>query len=567
MKCILFVVGVIVTTTVFGQNATGEVKPENLVPQLFQFKFQLFPTPMRVPEEDVLLTSKNWNKYGKKAWDVATNFEVKYKNKNEFYGQLEKDGDRFNTYGYLVYKGTMKFYNGDVFVGRFDKGIPYAGDYTFANGDKLTISPTGWQSPYRILQYQLANGDKLECNAEKNTIDYQYANGAIYKYHYGMSGEIYWQTKQGYVYKGILKERRPVGNWTVKDSLGTYFPFFDSTGLGGFIPSKKEDGSIGWALYKGNKLMRKVKQLYPGCFCMEGDCANGESTFFVGEDAEYGINAIFKGSFKNGNPIGDFTAQLSDQQGKRLYDIVGPIKDYKFNGTCTKAYVGKPISFTGMYSNGLPQKGNLTVDGKLIEVTGVEKGKYKGKQIFPRSDKLDYGRYYEGEFDEFGGINGKGSVYITDNNFWGYEGYKITADDWKNGYSGNCCLTKKDGSTDCERVYFVDRSNFPDYSFDHPVSQKSLADYQARQERERAEKDAASRKNQNEYLCKRCNGQGVIKMQCPMCKGAGYRKDLVTYDKYTGNTGGPATCSHCAGTGRYTVMGCSDCSGKGYVRK
>jgi DnaJ-class molecular chaperone len=52
-----------------------------------------------------------------------------------------------------------------------------------------------------------------------------------------------------------------------------------------------------------------------------------------------------------------------------------------------------------------------------------------------------------------------------------------------------------------------------------------------------------------------------------MCHGAGYRKDMVTYDKYTGNTGGPAKCGHCGGTGQYTVMGCSKCDGKGFVRK
>ena len=52
-----------------------------------------------------------------------------------------------------------------------------------------------------------------------------------------------------------------------------------------------------------------------------------------------------------------------------------------------------------------------------------------------------------------------------------------------------------------------------------------------------------------------------------MCKGAGYRKDMVTYDRYTGNTGGLAKCSHCAGTGQYTVMGCSKCDGKGFVKK
>lgn len=72
---------------------------------------------------------------------------------------------------------------------------------------------------------------------------------------------------------------------------------------------------------------------------------------------------------------------------------------------------------------------------------------------------------------------------------------------------------------------------------------------------------------QNEYQCNQCNGLGVIKTQCPMCKGAGCRKDMVTYDRHTGNTGGLAKCSHCAGTGQYTVMGCSKCDGKGFVKK
>jgi len=178
-----------------------------------------------------------------------------------------------------------------------------------------------------------------------------------------------------------------------------------------------------------------------------------------------------------------------------------------------------------------------------------------------------YSRYYEGEFNQYGQMEGTGTVYITDNNHWGYEGCKITATDWKDGYSSHCCFVRKNGEEDCQRVYFVNRSDFPDFSFEHPVSLRNLAVYQQQKEQERIAQEAANTRLQNEYQCNQCNGLGVIKTQCPMCKGAGYRKDMVTYDRHTGNIGGLAKCSHCAGTGQYTVMGCSKCDGKGFVKK
>ncbi len=88
-----------------------------------------------------------------------------------------------------------------------------------------------------------------------------------------------------------------------------------------------------------------------------------------------------------------------------------------------------------------------------------------------------------------------------------------------------------------------------------------------REKEQQALQVEANKQIQYEHQCGQCNGLGVIKVQCPMCHGAGYRKDMVTYDRHTGNTGGLAKCSHCAGTGQYTVMGCSKCGGKGFVKK
>jgi hypothetical protein len=312
--------------------------------------------------------------------------------------------------------------------------------------------------------------------------------------------------------------------------------------------------------------VQPITYLAPYTFCVKGDCQNGEATIYVAKNLETGFGFEMVGNFENGKPIGDFVVNDEDVNGNK-YTIIGPIKNYKFHGKCVKAYLDKKIVFAGEFQNGFPQNGNLTVDEKLIEVTGFKDGKYIGKQTFPRSEQRMYSRYYEGEFNQYGQIEGTGTVYITDNNHWGYEGCKITATDWKDGYSSHCCFVRKNGEEDCQRVYFVNRSDFPDFSFEHPVSLKNLAVYQQQKEQERIAQEAANFKYQNEYQCGQCNGLGVIKVQCPMCKGAGYRKDRVTYDRHTGNTGGLAQCSHCAGTGQYTVMGCSKCDGKGFVKK
>jgi hypothetical protein len=552
----------------FAQNVNQEVNPETIVPQLFQFKFPHFPEAQRVSTEDVFLTSQNWNKYKKINWSISSKYEVKYKNKDVYYGELDYDGDFYHRGRYTLTNGTMKFHNGDVFIGKFHNGAPERGEYTFANGDKATISTTGeWQSHELIYKYTLINGDKCQWNTQIRAGEYQYANGSIYNFRYGMSGGTSLQTKEGYLYEGYLDSGKPKGEWIIKDENGTYFLFFEEQGFGGFVPFKKEDGTISWRFFENNKFIKEVKMLFTGSFCMTGDCNNEDSAFFVGEDPEYKLNAVFGGKFKNGVPIGDFRTFILDHAGNKKFELVGPIKDYKFHGNCTKVSLEKNISFTGEYQNGLPQKGNLIVDGNLIEVTSFKNRKIIGKQVFPRSEQRMYSRYYEGEFNQNGQIEGAGTVYITDNNHWGYEGCKITATNWKNGYSGDCCFIQKNGNEDCQRVYFVDKSDFPDFNFSHPISLRNLAQYQQQKEQERASQEAANNKNQNEYQCGQCNGLGVIKTQCPMCHGAGYRKDMVTYDKYTGNTGGPAKCGHCGGTGQYTVMGCSKCDGKGFVRK
>lgn len=568
MKRIFTLVIALISFWGFGQSANQEINPETIVPKLFQFKFPYFPTTLSVPSEDVRLGSKNWKKYNKIRWYDTKSYEVKYKNNDVFFGTLGYDGDFYYRGKYTIIKGTMKFHNGDVFIGEFYNGVPERGEYTFANGDKATISTTGqWQSHELIYNYTLMNGDKCQWNKQSRAGEYKYADGSIYNFRYGMNGGTSLQTKEGYLYEGYLDSGKPKGEWIIKDENGTYFVFFEKQGFGGFVPFKKGDGTTGWRFFENNKFIKEVKMLYTGCFCMTGDCVNGDSAFFVGEDPEYKLNAVFGGKFKNGVPIGDFRTFLMDLAGNKKYELVGPIKDYKFHGNCTKVSLEKNSYFTGEYQNGLPQNGNLTVDGNFIEVTGFKNGKLIGKQVFPRSEKRMYSRYYEGEFNQFGQIEGTGTVYITDNNHWGYEGCKVAASDWKDGYSGNCCFTKKNGENDCQRVYFIGSSGFVDYNFNHPITLRNLAKYQQEKEQERAAQEAANNKTLNEYQCNQCNGLGVIKMQCPMCHGAGYRKDMVTYDKYTGNTGGLTKCGHCGGTGQYTVMGCSKCGGKGFVKK
>ncbi|MBL7886999.1 MAG: hypothetical protein JNJ52_09640 [Flavobacterium sp.] len=565
MKSVLITFLFLFSTIVVGQD----INAKEVFPELFQMKLPVtIPNTQRVDEDQVFfkkgkLKNLTLNEHNQEICEVTL------KNDLIFKGEVKK---RHSDGAFSFKNGTIKFSNGDSYEGDFFEGKPVNGTYNFANGDKAVISSykiydspssySGMKVP-TDKRFTFTNGDILDYKAN-DEFEFIATDGTKIKSNfdnrYQFIGKTYYRTKEGYEYSGEMFAFGPSGKWKISNQYGSFTVEF-SYGFGntvdGFIPIKSPNGAIEWCEYKKSKLVRKAMLLVPNVYCLLGDCQNGESIVLVNKDPEFDLSYELSGTFKNGNPIGDFTAIGKDPMGYE-YTIIGPIKDYKFHGKCAKVYNNYKIAFTGEYQNGLPLKGNFTVNEKLVEIKNFKDGKYIGKQIFPRENQYqNNSRYYEGEFDFYGHIQGSGTVYFV-------TGYKLNASDWNDGKSSNCTFTTPDNYSESDFY-----CNIYGGSYYRSLGNQKELDYYAakRAEEEKARQQDAANQIQFEHQCGQCNGQGVIKVQCPMCKGAGYRKDRVTYDRHTGNTGGLAKCSHCAGTGQYTVMGCSKCDGKGFVKK
>lgn len=553
----------------FAQNESTSIVAKEVFPELFQLKVPVGIPKIQFVDVDQVFFKKGKLKNLKLNERNQEIYEVSLKNNIIFKGEVKK---RYSDGAYSFKNGTIKFSNGDTYTGDFFEGKLVNGTYNFANGDiallssyKVYDSPSSY-SGMKVptdKRFTFANGDRLDFNAN-DTFEFIATDGTIIKSkfdnRYQLIGTTYYRTKEGYEYQGERSEFSPVGKWNISNQYGTFSVEF-SYGFGntvdGFIPIKNQNGAIEWCEYKQSKLVRKAKLLAPNVFCLSGDCQNEESIVWVNKEPEFGLSYELSGTFKSGNPVGDFTAIGKDPKGYE-YTIIGPIKDYKFHGKCAKAYTKYKIAFFGEYKNGLPLNGNFTVNEKLVEIKNYRDGKYIGKQIFPREYEYQKNsRYYEGEFDYYGHIQGSGTVYFE-------TGYKLNASDWNDGKSSNCTFTNPDNYSENDFYCNIYGGSY----FRSLGNQKELDYYAAkRAQEEQAKQQEAVNQMQSEHQCNQCHGLGVIKTQCPMCKGAGYRKDRVTYDRHTGNTGGLAKCSHCAGTGQYTVMGCSKCNGKGFVKK
>ncbi len=546
----------------FGQNTAITVDSKKLFPELYQLKLPIeIPKIQFVPEKELYMKEK------KLTIENGVGYRIIFKDKSVFVGSVQSNyGGHENTVS--ISYGKMDFANGDKYEGHFYEGNPIQGNYVFANGDKLELlsadrngccNYTG-KSTNKLFTFK--DGTTLKTYDNKGRIEFYYEKpdgtkiASLLNPDNSLEGYTEYVTKEGFFYKGELSNNRPILKWDIQNEKGTFLAIFNLDGMTGYVPYKDESNTTKWGKFYLGKLQQPVTYLAPYTFCEKGDCLNGEATVFVAKNPETGFGIFMMGSFKNGTPVGDFEMNDEDKE-KNKYTIIGTIKNYRFHGKCTKAYLDKKVVFTGEFQNGLPQSGNLTVDNKLIEITGYKEGKYIGKQIFPREEYRNNSRYYIGEFNNYGDIDGAGTIYLS-------YGSRVTASNWKNGKSCDATLITKDYGSEDDMCYNI-FTDFLDRSLANQNLQNEMALLRAKEEQ--AKQQEAQKQIENEQQCNQCHGLGVIKIQCPMCKGAGYRKDRVTYDRHTGNTGGLATCSHCAGTGQYTVMGCSKCDGKGFVKK
>lgn len=558
MKSVLITFFLLFSTIVLGQD----INTKELFPELFQMKLPIeIPKIQFVPEKELYMKEK------KLTIEKGVGYRVTFKDKSVFVGSIQSNyGGHENTVS--ISYGEMSFSNGDKYKGNFYGGYPIDGKYIYANGDSLEITSadrngccnfTG-KSINQLYKFKDGTTLKMHGYEGKTKFYYEKPDGtkiiSLLNPDKSLDGYTEYYTKEGFFFKGELSNNRPIKNWEIQNDKGAFIAIFNLDGITGYVPYKDESNTTKWGKFYLGKLVQPITYLAPYTFCVKGDCQNGEATIYVAKNPETGFSYEMVGKFENGKPIGDFVTNDEDIN-KNKYTIIGPIKNYKFHGKCTKAYLDKKIAFIGEFQNGLPQKGNLTVDDKLVEVKSFKQGKYIGKQIFPRSDQYSSNsRYYEGEFDYYGRIQGSGTVYFE-------TGYKLDASDWNDGKSSNCTFTTPNNYSEIDFY-----CNIYGGSYYRSLGNQKELDYYAakRAEEEQARQQEVANQIQSEHQCGQCNGFGVIKVQCPMCKGAGYRKDLITYDKHTGNTGGLAKCSHCAGTGQYTVMGCSKCNGKGYVK-
>lgn len=558
MKSVLITFFLLFSTIVLGQD----INTKELFPELFQMKL-----PIEIPKIQFVTEKELYMKEKKLTIEKGVGYRVTFKDKSVFVGSIQSNyGGHENTVS--ISYGEMSFSNGDKYKGNFYGGYPIDGQYIYANGDSLEITSADRNGCCNFTGksinqlYKFKDGTTLKMHGYEGRTKFYYEKPdgtkiiSLLNPDKSLDGYTEYYTKEGFFFKGELSNNRPIKNWEIQNDKGAFIAIFNLDGITGYVPYKDESNTTKWGKFYLGKLVQPITYLAPYTFCVKGDCQNGEATIYVAKNPETGFGFEMVGNFENGKPIGDFVANDEDVN-KNKYTIIGTIQNYKFQGKCAKAYLDKKIVFTGEYQKGLPLKGNLTVDEKLIEIKSFKEGKYIGKQIFPRENQYqNNSRYYEGEFDYYGRIQGSGTVYFV-------TGYKLNASDWNDGKSSNCTFTTPDNYSESDFY-----CNIYGGSYYRSLGNQKELDYYAakRDEEEKARQQEVANQIQFEHQCGQCNGQGVIKVQCPICKGAGYRKDMITYDKYTGNTGGLAKCSHCAGTGQYTVMGCSKCNGKGYVK-
>lgn len=556
MKKTFYFLVLLTFTFSLGQSSNVDVAPQQLYPFLYDLRL-----PVPLPQFQHLSEKELYYKKSKLDGDAYdANLTLKFKNNCVFKGRVESNyGAHEKTVS--PYDGEMIFSNGDRFQGKFYKGYPVEGKYFFVNGTQAILQSTqrvdccNFRGNGSSARVSYPNGDELVFFGTK----FQYKAVSGLEVHSDLNadatlqGPTYYRTPEGYAFEGSLNQSVPVGNWSMKDRWGTYDLYFYTQGISGYVPTAKGD----WYKIDRGVVNQPVRYLAPYTFCLKGDCQNGTATYTITKDPMYSSAVFISGEFKSGQAVGDFTAEGEDLE-NRHFTITGPLKNYLFHGKGSFFLTDEKVIFTGDFEAGKPVNGNLAVKDKLIEVKRFENQKFFGKQIFTRSNQYTpNSRYYEGEFNSFGQISGKGTVYFE-------TGYTLEATDWNNGKSSTCTFTRLD--TYSENDFYC---NVYEGSYFRSLGNQRELDYYAAK---RAQEDQARQQeivNQTQYetQCNKCEGSGVVKIQCPMCKGAGYRKDQVTYDRHTGTTGGPPTCSHCGGSGRYVVMSCTSCSGKGYVKK
>jgi|GEM_PF-4811479 hypothetical protein len=462
--------------------------------------------------------------------------------------------------------GTFTFNNGDIYQGDFtnNSGIYYTnGTYLFKNGIKLLFSHKPGKTQYYenvkgVYHYQNGDSCVVEYFGEKAEFHYYPKTGAHF---YGFidsksralipSSYINYYHPNGLTYKGKLNNNLPDGWWLAYNQKNEQVQsaYFTKGKLIGVVDTTPLENTARLSFFINNKLIAssisRVNKKGNVVYCYEGDGLNGDGAFFETDWNDKPKFYITKGTFKDGQLIGDATRTTYDNELNILAYGKGKLVNYLVDGNYMEATLDGKSSFVGQYSQGLKVSGlEQFEDGRIFNGQYSNQLPKKGSMTFPNKER------YEGEFNETG-MRGPGKYFFTN-------GERIEGNSFYNEYSVGCTYYKSDGTNYFGEYNFKKREfTAKDYIADFKIMMKSLDD---------AKNTSAQQQNniKQGHTCNSCGGSGNNVNTCPMCKGNGKSDTWMKVDSF-GRYNGKGTCIYCRGNGTISVGSCGTCHGSGVV--
>jgi len=525
-------------------------KPEgNLLTFMYDFKAYTVPEMQLLDTHNVTKQAPSISKIegGIKA---DKPIKVIYNDGSVFEGILFK-----NDKNYDLKEGTIQFANGDTYKGSYGSIFSNQykqGVYTFKDGTTVTITTEKKDAPIYSLttrQYKMPDGSSFVKDNYYSLILYTSANGNKFSYSLNKEKKLdsyaYYEYPNGIVLNGNYKDGVPDGIWFItKNKKRINSLYFKDGQVIGTISNKFPEESEQYHFYYENKLLN-TKATYAGgnYYCVNGDCTNGTGELFYSSNDYNPVFVFTKGTFKNGNSVGEAHAVFYNDQLIATKYLKGPIKDYEFHGQCSEVYADGSPCFVGEMNMGNRSKGYY-----IYENYGTFEGDFKDH--YPSYGKITLPGvgYYEGSCNR-DGMKGTGKFYLSD-------GGTVTSNHFEKYAAAAATYAKKNGMAEVG-VYHFDKNTFEfvDYVGQMKAYTKSLEEANKPQ--------TTTTTTRSSGQCGTCNGSGAVVITCSMCKGSGKSDSWVKVNDY-GRYSGKGTCIYCRGTGTMSLSNsCRSCNGSG----